>query len=190
LPQVVHSPLNYAMPGVMAHQVPTQARGQVQHITQPSQLPPLMPTPVGQQPMQQSSLSQPNQISSSRPGAYSSQSPQRQQPNLQQSQAHPRTPAQAATSQPQSLPQGPSQPSHTPHGTSSIPSVLTHTVFHPVLVASWAMLGHYKSFFLLCLSSFLEAVQYLNSTLHKSSADSASTQSFSVLQSMLHHFRN
>jgi hypothetical protein len=115
LPQVVHSPLNYAMPGVMAHQVPTQARGQVQHITQPSQLPPLMPTPVGQQPMQQSSLSQPNQISSSRPGAYSSQSPQRQQPNLQQSQAHPRTPAQAATSQPQSLPQGPSQPSHTPH---------------------------------------------------------------------------
>ncbi|CAM6011492.1 unnamed protein product [Sphagnum balticum] len=120
------------------------------------------------QPMQQSSLSQPNQISSSRPGAYSSQSPQRQQPNLQQSQAHPRTPAQAATSQPQSLPQGPSQPSHTPHGTSSTPSVLTHPVFHPVLVASWAMLGHYKSFFLLCLSSFLEAVQYLNSTLHKS----------------------
>ncbi len=137
LPQVVHSPLNYAMPGVMAHQVPTQARGQVQHITQPSQLPPLMPTPVGQQPMQQSSLSQPNQISSSRPGAYSSQSPQRQQPNLQQSQAHPRTPAQAATSQPQSLPQGPSQPSHTPHGTSSTPSVSPILYF----ILFWLLLG-------------------------------------------------
>jgi hypothetical protein len=102
---------------------------------------------------QQSALSQPNQTSSSRPGAYpplnlhsnSSQTCSNHRPSF------PHTPAQVATSKLQSLTylKDPVSPHNTRHGTSSTPLVLIHPVFHLVLFASWATLGQWQSLFVL-----------------------------------------
>ncbi len=101
---------------------------------------------------QQSALSQPNQTSSSRPGAYP---PLNLQSNSSETcnyrLSFPHTPAQVATSKLQSLTylKDPLSPHNTPHGTSSTPLVLIHHVFHPVVFASWATLRHCQSLSLL-----------------------------------------
>lgn len=118
MPHLVHGHLSYPAPGAVPHPGPPQAPG--------TQLPPLMPVPLGHPPLLQSPQTQSNQPGS-RPGTYPTSNIQQQQQNQQNSQPSPRQAQNQsrASNQPSPSPSTPSpaqaqatvtQAGHTPHG--------------------------------------------------------------------------